>query len=197
MSFRYELKVRLSVLERIQLCGVLIDLGMVTLHSDRTVTSVYFDNLAMASFHESAEGVTPRKKIRLRSYNTSDEILLEQKTSAIEGRFKKCLPVSPCEASAYLNSGISDQTYGNCFPIVKVEYERSYFQFEGWRLTVDQNIRYEKHNSYVIETEGENVLEFKLGLEWTETPLSILDKFGLAQTRFSKYEKAVLSAGLA
>ena len=197
MSFRYELKVRLTVLERIQLCKAFTDHGMVTLHSDRIVTSVYFDNMAMASFHESAEGVTPRKKIRLRSYNSSDKIMLEQKTSAIEGRFKKSFSVSPCEASAYLNFGIPDQTYGICFPIVKVEYQRSYFQLEGWRLTVDQNIRYEKHNSYFTETEVENVLEFKLGLEWTETPLSILDKFGLAQTRFSKYEKAVLSAGLA
>ena len=65
--------------------------GYKKLYDDRIVNSLYFENISNSMFHDSEEGVVPRKKIRVRNYPQSkiEEYFLENKISSLEGRFKK------------------------------------------------------------------------------------------------------------
>lgn len=196
MSFRYELKVRLSVSDRMELIKRLIDSGMNSLHPRRLIKSIYFDSNRLSSLHDSTEGCTPRKKLRLRTYGNSDKFFLEKKISSVEGRFKQSSLISVLEKDSYLKNGIFDQGYGHCFPVVIVSYQRYYFELDFWRLTLDENLTYSNFGSEFDSVDSENVLEFKASRNLTNTPLQILDRFGLAQSRFSKYERAALAGNL-
>ena len=70
----------------------LISLMILNEHSDRIVSSTYFDNDKLSMFHHSEEGIVPRKKLRLRSYSKNahetTDTLLEKKITSPEGRFK-------------------------------------------------------------------------------------------------------------
>jgi len=196
MSFRYELKVRLSVSDRMELIKRLIDAGMSSLHPRRLIKSIYFDSNRLSSLYDSAEGCTPRKKIRIRTYGDANKFFLEKKISSVEGRFKQSSPTSVIEKDSYLMNGIFDQGYGHCFPTVTVSYQRYYFELGFWRLTLDENLTYANFGSEFTTVDSENVLEFKASRELTKTPLQILDRFGLAQARFSKYERAAVAGNL-
>ena len=54
------------------------------LFKDRIVNSIYFDNENLEMYHDSIEGLCPRKKIRLRYYGDKkiikkSEVFLEKK----------------------------------------------------------------------------------------------------------------------
>ena len=61
---------------------------MKLLHKTRKVNSLYFDNHELEMYHHSEEGVSPRKKVRIRWYNDEVKFTFEKKISSIEGRFK-------------------------------------------------------------------------------------------------------------
>ena len=77
-----------------------------------------------------------------------------------------------------------------------VSYQRYYFELDFWRLTLDENLTYANFGSEFDSVDSENVLEFKASRNLTNTPMQILDRFGLAQSRFSKYERAALAGNL-
>ena len=64
------------------------------LYDNRVINSVYFDNNKFEIYHDSVEGISPRKKIRLRYYGDSlkfknlKELLLEKKYTNFTGRSK-------------------------------------------------------------------------------------------------------------
>ena len=88
MSFRKEKKFRVTVSDFYKFQDQLYQQGMETLFEPRLITSVYFDTVDLNMFHDSEEGVLPRKKVRIRWYNDDQLFTLENKTSSIEGRFK-------------------------------------------------------------------------------------------------------------
>ena len=88
MSFRKEKKFRLSTSDMLKLKNDLFKTGMTTLHKPRKVNSCYFDTQHLTLYHESEEGVLPRKKIRIRWYNNDRKFSKETKISSIEGRYK-------------------------------------------------------------------------------------------------------------
>ena len=65
------------------------------IYDGRIISSIYFDNIRMDSYKDSNEGITPRKKIRLRSYNNNFDYKnkgqLEIKISSAEGRYKSII----------------------------------------------------------------------------------------------------------
>ena len=44
-------------------------LNAITIYPTRLISSIYFDNKNYDSFIDSEEGLVPRKKVRLRTYN--------------------------------------------------------------------------------------------------------------------------------
>ena len=193
MSFRKEKKIRVTVNEFFKLKSLLQQKGMKALFKPRVISSIYLDTVDMNMFHDSEEGVLPRKKVRIRWYNEDKKFTLENKTSSIEGRFKV---TSKLDSSLLDNELIiksrMDSQYGLIQPILKVSYERSYFMLNNMRITFDKNITYqylrtENNRKYF---EPERVVEIKI-------PISCSDDFvekhiPYPTARFSKYSRGLL-----
>ena len=86
MSYRKEKKFRLTLSDMQLLKSNLLSQGMNELYPMRKVNSCYFDTNEMQMFHDSDQGVLPRKKIRIRNYNDEKIFTKEIKISSEEGR---------------------------------------------------------------------------------------------------------------
>ena len=42
----------------------------------------------------------------------------------------------------YINNGCYDSSYGNCYPVLNVNYDRLYFEKNNCRITLDFNINF-------------------------------------------------------
>jgi SPX domain protein involved in polyphosphate accumulation len=90
MSFRFELKFALRKEKIPELKNYLDKLKIVKNFPPRLINSIYFDNNKYQSFEDSEEGISPRKKIRLRYYNNDKNLIFfEKKINSYEGRFKE------------------------------------------------------------------------------------------------------------
>ena len=151
MSFRKEKKYRLSYSDMLLIKRTLLNSNMTELFPKRVVNSCYFENNKFELFHDSEEGVLPRKKVRVRWYSQSllddsEKIFScskEVKISSIEGRYKivdKFNSLMSIDDVRELN--FFDNIYGNLTPVLIVSYEREYYGLEKLRITFDRNITY-------------------------------------------------------
>jgi len=165
------------------------DCGGRTLYPDRKISSIYFENASFQMFQETAEGILPRKKIRMRHYNADPYDFMgsqfEVKVSSPYGRLKEV--VCCTEPVRILREGIYDPFYGLCVPKLLITYERSYFSMFGYRLTVDRNISYSGYLSGGGCLDSCNAVEVKAPSEATSDYLQTL--FPFPMTQFSKYER--------
>ena len=94
MSFRNEDKFRFNKKKIFELMLWINNKQSRKKYISRKVCSLYFDNKNLQMYLDSIEGVTPRKKIRLRIYNEVNflkdniHVNIEKKISSVEGRFK-------------------------------------------------------------------------------------------------------------
>lgn len=175
-----------------------LSLGAVELYPKRVISSIYLDNRGMKMFHDSEEGITPRKKIRLRRYPYNDDnYRLEEKVSDYHNRLKNSDPLSARQSAKILRHGFVDKTYGLIIPVCQVEYTRLYFDLKGIRFTIDSDIQYfrfsgmpqslaVKDSACVIEAKHDSSLSQQLLMELTNSPTS----------RFSKYCRAIEALNL-
>ena len=193
MSFRKEKKFKLNKSELHFLKSSLIENGMSELYPKRIISSCYFDTLNLKIFHDSEEGILPRKKIRLRWYGDQEEVNKEIKISSIEGRFKQINKIRIDEFKNLKNYKIFDNDYGILRPTLIIKYEREYFSFKNFRLTFDTNISYKNMASIIqpVFIDTYNVMEIKTSIAVSD---DYLDEFIPIQTsRFSKYARGILS----
>ncbi len=190
MSYRIEKKFVLDPRKYEVLIGYLISIEAQKIYDQRTIFSTYYDNDFFSSYKNSEEGVVPRKKIRLRSYNSlshGENSKFELKISSQENRFKiskKIKDVNKLEN--YLNSGYLDKTYGVCKPVINVFYKREYYQLKDCRITVDKDIKYWNYKKNINKfDEPFSVVEFKSPID-DEINLENNLLFNLT-SRFSKY----------
>jgi len=195
MTFRTEEKLKIHPSRLPVFLEWLAEREAVVIHPPRRVLSVYLDNDRLGMFHDSMEGVVPRKKLRFRRYAPRDQPTtgwcLESKISSVEGRFKTSLPsdVDPY----FFKGGLSDNHYGLCRPRVEVTYLRSYFALTGVRVTVDRDIGYRSFSlslrSMLSVTDPDVAVELKAP---QALPADLLERlFPWDRTRFSKYCRAI------
>ncbi len=155
----------------------------------RKITSIYLDNKNLISYNESIEGIVPRKKIRIRYYGKitkNTEYFLEEKISSVEGRFKKTKKINLKKKEEILKYGFTDKVYGNCKFKRIISYDRSYFYYNNYRLTFDENIKFKNSlNSLIWKNISKNVFEIKTNINTSEDNLNQLIPF--EKIRFSKY----------
>jgi len=195
MSFRIEQKYRINKYKLPHLYKWISKNNGEKVYLDRTVSSIYFDNYRLSSYHDSVEGVIPRKKIRLRWYDNIKNKLknsnLEKKINSVEGKFKKVEKAT--NPSNILKLGILDNGYGLCFPVLQIDYNREYFKIFDIRITVDTKIRYknfkEEHFFNQYHNDDEIVLEAK-ALN-TNIKNFIDENIYFEKIRFSKYCNAI------
>jgi len=193
VSFRKEKKFRVTVSDFYKFQDRLYQQGMETLFEPRLITSVYFDTVGLNMFHDSEEGVMPRKKVRIRWYNDDQLFTLENKTSSIEGRFKVTskLENSISEKKIFTRNRLDSQ-YGHIQPTLKVSYNRSYFVFKDMRITFDRDICYQnlKNADRRKYHDPERVIEIKIPSDCPDDFVETLIPFPTA--RFSKYSRGLL-----
>jgi hypothetical protein len=188
MSFRKEKKFKLSSYDLKKLKSELIQSGMTSLYPARIITSQYFDTNDYKMFDESEEGILPRKKVRVRYYNNLKEKLsFEEKTSSIEGRYKKSKIILENEYNKMLR-GFLHKDYGMIYPSAIVSYQREYFSFRNTRITFDQNIKYQFYKKLTTLNDFDCVVEIKVPFG---CPDDFIEKiFPIPTSRFSKYARA-------
>lgn len=193
MSFRSEIKFRLTKSELFRVKSHLKSEGMALLFPSRIVHSVYFDNAEWTMFHESNEGVMPRKKFRIRSYSGRiEEQFFEMKVSSAEGRYKESKVIDQISKTDLFNKGKYFAGYGWCSPRIKISYLRDYFQLRDLRITFDSNITYSRYDQTKSYVDEESVMEVKFGHD--ESCDGLYSSVNLMPSRFSKYERAVKAA---
>ena len=190
MSFRLEKKFTLDTRKYDEFIRYINTIEAKKIYNSRKVFSTYFENDFFSSFKQSEEGVVPRKKIRIRSYNTNDHSVvskLEIKISAEDSRFKKVEKIkSKHQIEKLLNRGLLDRNYGLCKPLLNVSYEREYYQLTDHRITIDKNINYCNFKRKIkIFKEPLSIIEFKSD---TTKDINLYDNILTSPiSRFSKY----------
>ncbi len=193
MSFRKEKKFKFSRSELKLLKFSLIEKGMKVLYPNRIIHSCYFDTKNLNMFHDSDEGILPRKKIRYRWYNSIQEVYKEVKISSIEGRYKKTNFIGPIKLSQLNQNQLYDHNYGAIYPYILIKYFREYFIYKKLRFTFDTDIEYEKIDSDIIckSIDKYCVMEIKASSTIND---DYLEKIMFKQTeRFSKYCRGIKS----
>tara|TARA_A100000164_G_C21730619_1_gene687372 strand:+ start:284 stop:898 length:615 start_codon:yes stop_codon:yes gene_type:complete len=194
MSFRLEKKFTLDTRKYDEFIRYINTIDAKKIYNSRKVFSTYFENDFFSSFKQSEEGVVPRKKIRIRSYNTNDHSVvskLEIKISAEDSRFKKVEKIkSKHQIEKLLNRGLLDRNYGLCKPLLNVSYEREYYQLTDHRITIDKNINYCNFKRKIkIFKEPLSIIEFKSD---TTKDINLYDSILTSPiSRFSKYCRGI------
>ena len=194
MSYRLEKKYIINPKKYESFIKDLIQVGAKKIYKKRKIFSTYYDNDHLTSYTNSEEGIVPRKKIRIRSYDTdkhSENSQLEFKISSEINRFKKTKNFK--NKSEFINiskRGYLDKFYGYCKPKINVTYEREYFLLNHTRVTLDKNIIYSNMNLLKSKFfEPLSIVEFKSNIN---DDMNINEYFlSNSISRFSKYCRAI------
>jgi len=185
---RYEIKFDIS---EYKIFKIIKEYQLKELHPERIIKSIYFDTINYSYFIDSEEGQTPRKKIRLRSYNLDKSQSLELKFTNSYHREKIVI-----NNFIFSNENISREVrkfniYDLIQPKLLVSYTRQYFLSAIGRITIDKNIKYQKVNNK-LNTIGAPISDHKTILE-VKTQKTNFDKseilkfINLQESRNSKY----------
>ena len=191
MSFRKEKKYRLTCLEFDNLKNQMLEHGMCRLYKKRRINSLYYDTEFLDMFYHSEEGVTPRKKVRIRWYESDISYNIEKKVSSVEGRHKTTLSLTRSNTKS-LPKTLKDQLYGLLTPSLLVSYERDYYSIGGIRVTFDSSIKYQNFR-HSVKSEFENperVMEIKASKDTSDDYIENLIPY--TTSRFSKYSRGLL-----
>ena len=146
-------------------------------------------------YHQSMEGVLPRKKVRLRSYDEefifSKNINKEEKISSVEWKYK--ISKKAIDPLQIMKLGIYDQKYGLCLPVVNITYKRSYYEIKNIRLTLDERITYKRIVNREVSKfstfDNYNIVELKYNSE--KSINFVRQNFPFERARFSKYCRGI------
>jgi hypothetical protein len=217
-SFRYERK---YLIPRIDSQHVLSYIkqhhwGFFTPFPPRFVNNIYFDTLGLKAFHENVEGVSNRKKTRIRWYGeqlgTHQKLILERKIKNGAVGFKELYPLLPftlddktkkldlellIKESKLPKKIQTDLLFQS--PILINRYHRSYFLSRdgGFRLTLDNNIQYQKFsflgNSFLHRPKKQKgvLIELKYALEDDIRANEISSSLPFTLTKNSKYVSGI------
>jgi SPX domain protein involved in polyphosphate accumulation len=194
MSFRVEKKYLLNNKNLPKFYNFLKKKNFKKLYPDRQIYSYYFDNSENKMHVDSEEGLTPRKKIRLRWYNNflpKKNLLLEKKINSVEGRFKLSNNIDLNNFNLLIDRGIFDNYYGKCNSKIIISYYRSYFISNHIRITLDKNIKYIRNllSNTSYRDMDDYIVEFKYQkLGWKP---EILTEMPGTEIRSSKYSNGM------
>lgn len=194
MNRRIENKIDVDVNKKIILFNWLQEKKAKKIYETRQINSIYFDNSKYTIYDDSVEGISPRKKIRVRFYGNfkdNNKQKIEIKYTFPYGRYKSTKEINT--HSNIFDTGYLDDLYGVCMPKTIVSYKRTYFKLGFERLTFDEDITYAKYNKNL------NNLTFvsdpKIILEVKSNNFVNIDEIEqnipFKTTRFSKYCESV------
>ena len=173
----------------------------------RTVNSLYFDDDNLSLAKDNLDGLSNRKKLRLRWYNQENNLNFEIKTKKNRFNSKKIFPINILKSNIQklkikeINELCKKEIFNSRFefynfhkPILGVKYEREYFEnFEGIRITIDKKIKFfdiynnRRIDQMTIKNYNFKILEIKFHPELLPSAKNIIKKFKILSMRNSKY----------
>ena len=191
MSYRIEEKLTIDNNRIIDFKSFLANMTVKPIYHPRRIKSLYFDNQNYEMYTDSIEGLTPRKKIRVRNYpETRDtKLYFEVKISSVEGRFKTRKIIDKNKFDYLKTKRILDSQYGLCKPCLYVIYDREYFAIDDVRISIDNNIRYRLYLENIYQRDESSIVEIKTSIRKNLDKLT--EDFPFQKNRFSKYCNAV------
>ena len=191
MSYRIEEKLLIDNNSILEFKNYLSSKTAKQIHQSRIINSLYFENNKREMYSDSIEGLTPRKKIRVRNYpGTQDtKLYLETKISSVEGRFKTRTIIDESKFNYLKTTGILDSQYGLCKPYLHVTYKRHYFKIDDVRISIDNNIAYKLYSHDIFQNDLNSIVEIKTSIKKNLDKL--VEEFPFQRKRFSKYCNAV------
>ena len=191
---RFEKKFILNPRHLSQFRADLFCSGYRKIFKDRIVNSVYFDDISLKSYYENIDGLSTRTKYRLRFYSDcfEGEGVWEQK--------KKYADTNHKIVKKYLGEVVplnQLQFPGKeqLMPLVHIQYIREYFYSEktGYRVTIDNSIKFTNLKNNISYPHFELVVEYKSSVN---NAVKNVPKILSNITRSSKYCKAISVHGL-
>ena len=192
MNFRFEDKLKLNHNKLLEFNEWILRNNIREIFEPREIYSIYFDTKNLQTYHDSTEGLVPRSKFRLRTYNfkslIENDFNIEIKKSVNYGRLKSSKKLENTENA--LSCGIYLNNYGFCYPKIIIKYERIYFKLKNIRITLDKNIQFKNYSRFLEKGKFNNtcnlvVAEIKYSSKTELTEL--FNKLPFEITRFSKY----------
>ncbi len=211
---RYEIKLPLEMEQFFMFESVLKSLCLYpkNIYPDRVIHSIYFDTPNFISYLDNISGSSNRVKIRLRYYDSDIQNLrLEYKFKQNKSSNKEVFEIKNRVANDLTNReqilkllkiNKIPKKLLNLYPVLKVEYKRSYFEIEkDIRMTIDREIKYQKlypiKSKMNISSPVFCVVEFKYPLDKTAKIKKILHNLPFRIFRHSKYVIGIDSACVA
>jgi len=178
-------------------------------YANRTVNSIYFDDVNFSSVRDNLTGISQRKKLRLRwyGYQQNSQPFFEIKTK--NGRLgnKKTYPINSIKSNIrkynidqISSKCINDLAIQNIFfdehivATLQTSYEREYYEtHDGIRITIDQDLEFSDTQLYTTIDENNSflypfkIMEIKFEPTMKETVADLIRPLHITPKRHSKY----------
>ncbi len=183
---RYEIKFLISGKEK---NNFIIRNNLKCIYPDRLVESIYFDTNDFKFFHLSEEGITPRKKIRIRGYNNNKLDNLEVKIT--NNYFREKITFNDFNLNDFkLHSklkkiGINEIVEKK----IRIKYLRSYFLLKDiGRITIDRNIEFFKPSLNFSHSKKIDEIVLEVKIQNDKFDKNDIEKIiNFREIRYSKY----------
>ncbi len=209
-DYRYEIK---FVLDNARLADAMKWLYNETtasrIYDNRTVNSIYFDDVEFSSVRDNLAGISQRNKFRLRWYGNQEYSapIFEVKTKNGRLGYKTTYPInsikdnlrvlnidnitSKCVKDLLEHNIVFDE---HLVPTLQVNYEREYYEtHDGIRITIDQNIQFSDTQLHSNLNENNSfpypfkVMEIKFPPNMKEIVSELIRPLHITPKRHSKY----------
>ena len=166
MSYRIEEKLSIDSSSILEFKKYLSSKSVKEIYQLSKIESLYFENNKREMYNDSLEGLTPRKKIRVRNYPGTQDTnkYLEIKISSVEGRFKTRKIIDKSKFNYLKLNGIFDTQYGLCKPCLSIVYDRLYFKIDDVRISIDNNISYKLYPDNIYHRDESSIVEIKTSI---------------------------------
>ena len=192
MNFRFEDKLKLNQNKLFEFNSWLIQNNFEEIFEQREIFSIYFDTSNFKTYHESTEGLVPRSKLRLRTYNfkslKKNKFNVEIKKSVNYGRLKSTKKLE--SINKFLKKGIYLRDYGICYPKIIIKYNRIYYKLNNVRITLDKNLEFKNYDNFFekgVFNKSCKLIVAEVKYSSTKELPEIFSKLPFEKTRFSKY----------
>ena len=169
----------------------------------RVINSIYFDTTDLKFFTENIEGISRRKKVRLRWYNNDfAKSILEIKNKKEFLVWKENFPININDDINFnflnLKKNSLNKIYifkkFNLIPKIKISYSREYFLSScgNFRATVDTDLSMNRNlkSKILPHFMNRDILEFKYNQDRDTLFRNFVNDVGI-KFRFQKYSKYV------
>tara|TARA_B110000008_G_scaffold279839_1_gene329022 strand:+ start:8990 stop:9661 length:672 start_codon:yes stop_codon:yes gene_type:complete len=208
LDYRYEIKFVLSTIKFHEAINWLHTCTNARkAFENRTVNSIYFDDINFSSVRDNLSGIANRSKYRLRWYENSEHLNFEEKIKRGRLSGKKIYPINLNRTllTSLRMEDISTKLINDLalkgvllnnymMPTLKVSYERDYYETEeNIRITLDQKINFSDIYLHSILSKEKainysmNIMEIKFSPNKKTAVSKLIKSLNISPTRHSKY----------